>query len=674
MISLVNVLLSGLGTGSIYIAISVGIVLVYRFTGAVNFAHGAVATIATYLAYEVLEHGHSYWLAALVAIVSGAVVSGALGLMMSKVFPGASHFVTAMATLGPGLALIGVAGLVWGYQDYGLRTPTALQGTVSIGSIRMSAFGLTVLGLVVLGTLALALYLRTTRTGVLLRAMSDSRTVAAINGVRVARFERVVWCVSGALAGAAGVVITPQVSLTPSALTDIMILSFAAAVLGGLASLGGLIVCGVGFGMVVALVQYFFNVQATGVTAFAILVLVLTLRPSGLFGNPQSTAVFFPESIEIAGGTRGGQSRVHRLADALVGPMFAQGAVLAGKLARLRGGRRRLPGPVSVAALAAGALVAVIVVRFTVHGPTIFVLATASVMTIGIAGQTVLSGLAGTFSGAQGAVMLLAAYVSGLLVVDVGADPGVGILAGVAAGAVVGVLLALAVGRLSGLYLGMITLVFCLALAELVDDFHGLTGGDDGLLVPGLSVGGWSLGSDTSLFLVCACCAVATVSVISLFKRSDAGLMMRASRDSERGAGSLGISAWRSRMLAFAIGGACAGLAGGLAVFQLGAVTSSSFGLWTGVYILFGAALGGIESTFVGPIVGGLFIALVPTWLSGSGTATQVIFGLTFSVALIVRQVAGPVLRRHWSGRGAAETDGGLGSPVTTQAAVSAVH
>jgi branched-chain amino acid transport system permease protein len=643
----VNVLLSGLVSGAFYIAITIGVVIGYRFGHTVNFASGAVATFGGYCAWEMLNQGFPYAVAIVVAIAASAGVNLVIGLVRLTLLARASDLMASLATLGISLALVGLVGLVWGQGVKSLPTPQALSGAWRLGPYSVSAIGVVVLAIIVAVTLALAYYLRTTRYGVLLRATADSRAVSVLNSVPVIGLTLVIWTVSGALAGLAGMVITPQLSLTPFGLTSLLLIGLAAAVLGGLSSLGGLILGGLIFGVVVAFGSYFFQSEVVATAALVVLILVMLLRPKGLFGAREANSTgILPEFIEAGAGARRGQ-RAAGLA-----PLVALAGQLTSRWSRLWSGRvagglvaRTDRGTLVRLVVFVGAAVVVIVVTpLTASAPVLFMLSTAAIMVIAICGQGVLSGLSGMVSLAQGGFMLVASYVCGILAASAGVPQLLAVACGVVAGMVIAGILALFVARITGLYLTILTSILALAVPEVATGWRGLTGGPDGLYTAGWILFGREVTSNASLFVIYAVLALVVLVLVTLFKRSHAGLRTRGVRDSAIGAQSIGINVARTRIVAFCIAGAIAGLAGATATFQLGAVAPSSFTLWTSIYVVFACAVGGAESTLIGPVVGGLLIVGLPYVFSGSGVFAQILFGagllimISIQTALAARQ------------------------------------
>jgi branched-chain amino acid transport system permease protein len=655
----INVFLSGLTTGAIYAALVLGVVLVYRFAHAVNFAHGAVATLAAYCAYQALSSDVPYWVAALLAIAVGTAVNSIIGWILTRFFLGADEIVQTMASMGPMLAIVGLVGVLWGQQAKSLELPGIPTTAVRFGDYLVSAVGLVVLGLIAVIILLLIAVVRWTRYGVLLRALSDSRAVAAMYGLRVVALERAIWAIGGALATAAGLLIVPQVSLLPQTLTDLLIIGLAAATLGGMASLAGLITGGFIFGVTVAFTQYFFQLQMNSILALLVAVLVFAFRPEGLFGRASRRPVeFFPQMIESAAG---GVRRAPRRTGPSRYPARLAGAVAAGArsvdgqawFAALR--RHSLLGTVAVLA------VLVLLAPYLFSTQLIFTLTTVALMSIAIAGQNVLSGLSGMLFLAQGGLMAVGSYASAIMSVRYGLSMVEAIPLGVLAGLLVAVALRAAVFRIGGFYLGMVTLLFSLAVPEVVLAFDSVTGGSAGLFTSGFVLGDGGIVGVETTFWICSGLAIVALTLVTLFKRSHVGLTIRAIRDSRRGAESIGVGPQRPRLVAVAVAGACAGLAGAVSAFQVGVVTPEAFGVLTSIHVLLAAAIGGTESTFVGPLLGALFIVGLPYALGGSGSVSQIAFGVVLIAALAVKVA---IAKRARAGSAAADTAGEDGAAV----------
>lgn len=665
---MINVFLSGLTSGAIYAALVLGVVLVYRFAHAINFAHGAVATLASYCAYQVLVSGGPYWLGAVVAILVGIAVNSVLGWMMTKFFLGASEIVSTMASMGPMLALIGLVGIFWGQQTKSLPLPGIPTKAVAIGNYHVSAVGLAVLALIAVVIIVLVVLLRWTRYGVLLRAASDSRALAALSGLRVVGLERTIWAVGGALAACAGLLIVPQVSLLPQSLTDLLIVSLAAAALGGMSSLGGLIVGGFVYGVTVAFTQYFFQLQLNSILALLVLLIVFAVRPEGLLGRRAGkVATFFPESVESAAGGRrrtrvGNDGSIYRKLSTAATSRLSALSARSGWWSNIR--RHYLLTAVLIS------VVCIVLTPYLLSAQVVFALTSVALLAIAIAGQNVLSGLSGILFLAQGGLMLFASYVAAVFSVRFGFSMVEGLVAGVLAGIVAAAVLKLSVARIGGFYVAMVTLLFSLAVPEVVLAFDSVTGGSGGLFTSGLVIAGSPVTGVVVPFRICASLAVAALVLVTIFKRAHIGLLCRAVRDSKRGAESIGINPELPLFAAVCLAGACAGLAGAVSAFQVGVVTPDSFGVLTSIYILLAAAIGGSESTYFGPVLGGVFIVGLPYVLGGSGSVSNIVFGVALVAVLSVRVALTKESRR---GRGTpsdtSEGPGEYGLPAPAVAA-----
>ncbi|WP_432827278.1 ABC transporter permease [Dactylosporangium sp. CA-092794] len=617
------VVVSGLLAGGLYIAISLGVVLTFRFARVLNFAQGAIATLAAYAAWQVVDDGASIWLGWLVAIGVGAAVSLLLGLVVGRYLADAPELLTTMATFGPALAIIGIVGERWGQNAKALAAPSSLSGTVTILGATVGRFELAFLAAMLLLVAAISVALRRTRTGLALRALADDPAIAAVNGIGVAALQRLAWAVAGGIGGLAGVAISISAQLDPNHLTTFLISAFTAVVLGGIGTLAGLVVGCLAYGVIIALVSYYAGPQYQALTALALLTVLYLIRPTGLLGRQALVAANgLPTQSDAAGGGR------------WIGALMAVSAAVDRHRPQSRAARRA-----AGAAVAAAALLLVIVLPLRLSGSLVFVLATALAMAIAVAGQNVASGLSGRLAVAQGGFMMVGGYCAGLLVSRAGASPVVALVAATAVGMLLGAVIGTSIIRLSGIYLGIITLQFTLAVPELATAWTGLTGGELGIVLPPLAAGGRSFSAPRDVWTVSVVAAVVALGLAAWFGRARAGVEIRAARDSDLGAESIGLDVRWLRVGAVVASGAGGTLAGALGSFQSGIITPESFGMWTSVTILLAAAIAGQDSVVAGPLVGAAFVVLLPYGLSASGGWSSIIFGLVATAFLIVRRV-----------------------------------
>lgn len=639
-----TLLLNGLVYGGLYIAIALGMVLVYRFGDTLNFAHGAVATLAAYTAWESAERGLPYWQSALICLAVATVANAAIGMFVGAFFRGASGLTRSMVTLGIALVIMGLLGMHWGHEIKALAAVPGVSGVLEIAGVKISALAMTTTVISVALVVGIQLVLRFTRVGVSLRTIGENRTVAAVNGLNVARFDLVVWATGGFFAGAAALLITPQTHLDVPFLTNFLITAFTAAVIGGMSSVGRLAGGGFVFGVISALLSYFVSGASISLAGLVILVLVLAFRPEGLFTSSRRASPH--EAFDPLSGIRTAPGRLGSLLVRASRPVSAGYGTLTERLAA---GPRMARKPVY--------LVYVALVLATLTAPVwastgaIFALTTAAALAVAVAGQNVVSGHSGQLSIAQGGFMLFGGYVVGLMALHVTDSALVGLIAAGVAGLLLSVILSAGVVRLTGVYLAIVSLQFCVALTDSANEWDEITGGEAGLTTGTSLMGVQLLGPTTPVFYLYAGVAAVMLIAITLGARSTFGLRWRAVRDSPKGAQASGVDARLARVIAFAAAGVTGGVAGGLLTLQLSMVTPESFGLWMSVYILLASSIGGEDSTILGPVMGAVFIVMLPFVLSESGALSDVLFGTTALVVLTVRE---SVTRRR---RTAARTD-----------------
>ena len=281
---LTSQVLSGLATGCVYALIALGFVLIFKATDVVNFAQGEFVMISGFISYTLLiKLGLAYWLVFLVTIV----LSGAMGVILERIvvrpIMDAPIFSIVIATIGASTVMRSSAGIVYGYDV--LPLPTILsKDPIRLGVLNFTAMDLGVIGVSLVIMLILYMFFTLTKTGTAMRATAQSQTAARLMGVSVPRIFSLTWAISAAVGGVAGVLIAPIIYLDPN-LGFIGVKAFAGAILGGFGSIPGAIVGGMLLGVIENLSGYFFNAGIKQVSTYVLLILVLVVRPIGLFGT-----------------------------------------------------------------------------------------------------------------------------------------------------------------------------------------------------------------------------------------------------------------------------------------------------------------------------------------------------------------------------------------------------
>lgn len=281
---LAQYLVSGLASGALYAVVAIGIVLIYRASGVINFAHGEVATLCTFVVYACWTAGVPIGWAIVVGMALGAVVSPLIEAVVLGGLRNRTHLNEVMATVA---LFLGINGLTLELFDGETHSfPALVTGPpVEIGSVVVSRQTILVLGFVVVLSTGLSVLFKATRIGIAMRAVSESRRSAVLAGLPVRGIVWGAWAVAGLTGVAAGVLIAPIVYLNVNMMVEVLIKAFAGAVVGGLTSVNGAILGCLLLGVGESLLSGYVSSQLATPFTFIVLVLALVARPQGLFGR-----------------------------------------------------------------------------------------------------------------------------------------------------------------------------------------------------------------------------------------------------------------------------------------------------------------------------------------------------------------------------------------------------
>ena len=246
---------TGLALGGVYALSGVGIVVLYRATGVLNLAFGAIGAMGALISWTLINHhGVSEWLAYLVCIAFGGLVTFAYGVVFGPPLARRDPLVKAAGTLGLTLILLGLMTSLWPYIPRTMTLPTS-NHRYHIGFAGVDITWTQIIGLAfgVVVTLAAGAFLRYTRLGTAMRALADDREITSTLGVPVRRVEAVAWLGSGLMAGAAGLLLSDLIGLDAVALTFLVVSSLAAALIARLRSLVATLFAGLAVGLATAL-------------------------------------------------------------------------------------------------------------------------------------------------------------------------------------------------------------------------------------------------------------------------------------------------------------------------------------------------------------------------------------------------------------------------------------
>ena len=287
---ILQLLVSGISQGCVYGLVALGFVLIYKATEMVNFAQGDLMMLGAFLAYTYVNLlGMAFFLAVPLALATMALIGALTERLMIRPMIGEQHFSVLMLTIGLGFLLRAVAGAVWGNEPKTLNTPYA-GGVVTLGELTIGYENI----VIVIGTALLCsllfLFFRFTRLGIAMQATSQNQIAAFYVGIPVKRIYSLVWAISAATAAIAGILVAP-VSLISPLMGFIGIKAFAAAIVGGFGSLPGAIIGGLLIGIVEQFAGLYLPPGFSDVSAYVILLMMLLLRPQGIFTAMQQKKV-----------------------------------------------------------------------------------------------------------------------------------------------------------------------------------------------------------------------------------------------------------------------------------------------------------------------------------------------------------------------------------------------
>jgi branched-chain amino acid transport system permease protein len=284
---LLGFLVAGLSAGSLYALVALGLVLVHRSTRVLNFAHGELATLGTFVAFEVLSRGQPFAAALLLGVfaAAGVAVTFFYAVLVPAQRRGASPLGLLILTLG--LSQVVHAFVLWRWRAEPERFPFPIAETATrrLGPLLVSELSLASLAVGLVGAFLLYVVVQHTRLGLALRALSENMFAAQTLGIPSRAVLASAWAIAAALAVVAGVFLAAQVLLDPFFMLDPFLKGFAAATLGGLNSLPGAVAGGLVLGVAEALTGAAVGLEFKNSLAFVVIVLVLLVRPEGLLGR-----------------------------------------------------------------------------------------------------------------------------------------------------------------------------------------------------------------------------------------------------------------------------------------------------------------------------------------------------------------------------------------------------
>lgn len=283
----IQLIVEGAATGSIYGALALAIVLVNQATGMINFAQGAMAVLATFAAYGLSQFGVPLVLALLLAFAFAFLLGAVVERVVVRRFERGDPDTAVVATIGLLVLISGIAASIWGYEPRQFPSLFPLS-TIRVFGVFISVRSLGTIVVLVVVMLLLQVLFQRTRLGLAMRAVADNPESAALSGLPVSRLLMVGWGLAAVLGALAGVLVAPQLFVSPGMLDFALVYALAAAILGGLDSPIGAVIAGWAIGIVENLAAAYIGFIGDDLKVavpFVAMLIILVVRPQGLFGR-----------------------------------------------------------------------------------------------------------------------------------------------------------------------------------------------------------------------------------------------------------------------------------------------------------------------------------------------------------------------------------------------------
>lgn len=590
-------LLIGLINGGFYAMLSLGLAVIFGLLNIINFAHGAMYMMGAFSAWMLLSYaGIGYW----PALVIAPLVVGAIGLcierfLLRRIYQ-LDHLYGLLLTFGVALIIEGLFRQPFGTAGQPYAIPPELSGGQRFAGVYVPNYRAWVIVFSLLVCVAATLLIEKTKLGSYLRAATEDPMLVRSFGVNVPRMIMLTFGAGTGLAALAGVIAAPIYQVSPIMGSSIIITVFAVVVIGGMGSIRGAIVSGFALGVLEGLTKVFYP-EASSTIIFVVMAIVLMIKPAGLFGRMT--------------GSRGGSSV----------------STVSGVVRRSTDGRSgRVLG---------GVLLAIaIAVPFLDIYPGFFM--KAMCFALFASAFNLLIGYSGLLSFGHAAFFGGGAYACGHAMKAWGLTPELGLLFGAAVALAMGLAFGWLAIRRQGIYFAMVTLALSQMLYFIFVQ-SSFTGGEDGLRdIPVRPLFGLiDLGDTVSLYFLVLAVLLIGLAVIHRTIHSPFGNVLKAIRENEARAISLGYRTSRAKLIAFVISAGLSGLAGAtkVLIFPIASLTDVHWAMSGEVVLM--TLVGGV-GTVLGPVVGAFVLTLIEGYLADFGSWFAVVQGVIFVVCVLV--------------------------------------
>jgi branched-chain amino acid transport system permease protein len=601
-----DTLIAGIIHGNAYALVAVGLSLIFGVTHVVNFAQGSVFALGSMLGWWfIVEVGWPLW----ATVIGVMVLCGGVGLVINaiavKPLSRVPPIAALLATFAVAMVLDNLSQIVFGPQTRPfpevLRTDNFVMGGIRFGTSDVVMLAITIVSMVVL-----AGYLKVGKSGQAIRATAQDPDAARQMGVPVGRIQHLSFVIASGLGGLAGIFVGLYTSnISPTSGTSAGLTAFVAATLGGLGSMTGAVVGGFALGVIEALGVWFFGDGAHDLITFGLLIVVLLVRPAGLFGTLP------PIPGEPMTGTFLGAGRPIRLRHWQIGLLL---------------------------------LVVAVAVPLLADGYTLTIGTQVLIFAIVAVPLTLVSGSAGQISLGQAGPIAVGAYSSALLVERAGWPFPVALLVAGMVSATVAAVLTAPIWRLRGHYVSIATLGVGIVIVAIIRNWTSLTRGAYGLsAIPPPRLFGLTVVTPLGFYLLDLAVLLITLGFVARVRGSHLGTVIASVGSDDTAARSAGIRARDYKALAFAVAAFFAGVAGSLMAHQYSYLDPTVFTLQMSTLALTILVLGGLSSP-LGAVLGALVLVGAPELLRIAPDVRILLYGVLL-IAVIRFRPQGVLVR-----------------------------
>jgi branched-chain amino acid transport system permease protein len=597
MASWLDYTISGLIVGNIYLLLAVGLALIFGVSHLINFAHGSVYMVGAYIGWSCQRYLHTP-LPATMAIVVAA--SALLGMAIERIglrpLAGSARIAPLLATIGISFVLDQLVQLIFSPDPRALPNPLP-QWRLHVGGGTIGALDILIAAIGFGSAALLFVFLRFTKLGWAVRATAQDRDAARQMGVDTDAVNRAVFAIAAALGGLSGLLVGMYYNhIDPAMSFQATLKGVVAQVIGGMGNVPGAIFGSLFLGLMESYGVGLFGSSYRNLFAFVLLLVVLVLRPNGLFVSSRQAS---PEPLT---GTFIAPSRALRV------PRLAIAAAAAVCLAL-----PLLPG--------------LAYLLQTMTNAWLYAILALSL--------TLVAGTVGQISLGHAGLLAIGAYASALLALDLNVPVAVAILAAGAITALLGTALILPAFRLRGHYVSIATLGIGEIVGLVILNWESLTRGPIGIGgIPSLELGGILLDSPARSYWVALVALILLALLQMRLLNSHLGRTFRAIRDDDIAARAHGIGLDRYKRLAFAVGGFAAGIAGAITAHLYSYINYETFTSQISILALTMVILGGMGNV-LGAIVGAVALVGLPELFRATAEYRMLIYGVT--LLLLIR-------------------------------------